>query len=257
MRKLVTHYSKYVFFCILVSILSLPFTSAIAKDSSLKVFASAGLDKPLSELANMYAKIKGINIEIISGEVSIDWITKAQKAGDIIICGAEYQLSQIVDAHPDLIDKASRTSLTPRMTGILVRKGSTKKIASFSDLGTTGLKVMVVDAADQVGLWEDMTAKIDMIAKIQRNVIVSAKSNTDAIEQWNSRKDLDAWITFQSWHHYMKDTTRLIKVLNHYKRFRGTPVAVIKTSQNKTQANQFIEFLKSKENLKTYQKWNW
>jgi accessory colonization factor AcfC len=257
MGKFVIQRAKYISYWVLVFIISLPFTSVLAKDSKLKVFASTGLDKPLSELATMYVEKNGINIEIIAGAVSKDWILKAQKTGDIIVCGAEYQLNQIISTHPQLIDTSSRTSLTPRMTGLLVRKGSQKKIASFSDLGTAGIQVMVVDGADQTGLWEDMTAKRDMIAKLQKNIIVSAKSNAEAIELWNTRRGLDAWITFQSWHHYMKDSTRLIKVLDHYKRFRGTPVAVINASKKKDQAKQFIEFLKSKGNLKTYQKWGW
>lgn len=248
---------KYFSFWLLVLLISHPFTPVMAQDQNLKVFAVGGLDKPLSELASMYAKKHAMNIEIVSGEANQDWLIKAQKSGDIVVCGAEFQLNQIVKANPDLIDKASRTSLYPRMTGLLVRKGSNKKIASFSDLGQPNLKLLVVDGADQSGLWEDMTAKRELIAKIQKNILISAKSNAEAIEQWNSRKDLDAWITFQSWHHYMKDSTRLIKVLDHYKRIRGTPVAVISTSKNKIQAQKFIEFLKSKENLKTYQKWGW
>ncbi|WP_455200589.1 extracellular solute-binding protein [Kaarinaea lacus] len=248
---------KYFSFCLLVFLVTYPFTPAIAQNQNLKIFAINGLDKPLSELAGIYKEKHGVNIEIVSGAASQAWIKQAQKTGDIIVCGAEYQLNQILRSSPGLIDKASRTSLYPRMSGILVRKGSNKKIASFSDLGQPNLKLIVVDGADQSGLWEDMTAKREMVAKIQNNILVSAKSNTEAIEQWNSNKDLDAWITFQSWHYYVKGSAHLIKVLDHYKRLRGTPVAIMSKSKNKFQAQKFIEFLKAKENLNIYQKWGW
>lgn len=228
-----------------------------AKNLELTVYIAPGLDKPIAELAKIYRDNNKINIILKNGEITRETIKNASKSGDIIIVGAEYQLNQIIKAHPSLIDLSSRSSLPSRATGVLVRKRSSNRISSFSDLGKQGYKVMVVDAEDQTGLWEDMTAKRDSITKINANIAYSASSNSDAIKQWNTRKDLDAWITFQSWHYYTQDSTRLIKVLDHYKRFRGSPLAVIKTSSNKIEAKKFIDFLKSKQNLEIYKKWGW
>ena len=240
-----------------VIIVSLLATPVFSKNLHITVLTTPGLDKPITELAGEFTKNYGIDIRIMSGKIDQIWMNNANNKVDIIICGAGYQLNQLISALPDLIVKTSRTSLPPRSSAFLTRKGDSKRIASFSDLSKPGIKLLVVDGADQVGLWEDMVAKKQTLEKIRANIAVSVKSNIDAIQQWESKKDLDAWITFQSWHNYVKGSTRLIKVLDHYKRFRGTPIAITKSSKHKTQAKQFVDFLTSKQNLKTYEKWGW
>ena len=76
---------KYCTLWLVLAIALAPATSIGAqKLNLLKVFTTAGLDKPLSELANSYTEKTGVKIEIISGTIVGKWLKRAQSSGDIV-----------------------------------------------------------------------------------------------------------------------------------------------------------------------------
>ena len=69
--------------------------------------------------------------------------------------------------------------------------------------------------------------------------------------------ELDAWITFESWHYRLKDVTDLVRIPERDRIYRGTPIAITKISKNKDLAKGFIEFLKTEQAHAVFQKWGW
>ncbi|PIC83012.1 substrate-binding domain-containing protein [Sporosarcina sp. P1] len=92
-------------------------------------------------------------------------------------------LRDLMLEYPDLIDGESQRELYPRAAGILVRKGNPKQIQSLEDLTKDGVKIIDVNGAGQLGLWEDLAGRKDLIPGISRNIGRSVTSSAEAIDR--------------------------------------------------------------------------
>lgn len=222
----------------------------------IRVYGPGGPLGPIKEAAEHFSVETGIKVEITAGPEK-NWINQAKKDADIIFGGSEYMLQDFIFNHPEMIDTKSRTELYPRPAGILVRKGNPKKIEALEDLTKKGIKIIDVNGAGQLGLWEDMAGRKGLIEGISQNINLSVKSSAEAIEQWKSNFKLDAWITYESWHYRLKDFTELVELPENEKLYRGTPIALTKITDQKKESQQFIDYLKTEEAHQIFQKWGW
>jgi accessory colonization factor AcfC len=176
-------------------------------EQALKVYGPGGPQGPMQECAEKFGKERNVKVEVIAGP-ELKWIEQAQREADVFLGGAEYMLTQFIEKHPDLVNINSRTELYSRSAGILVRKGNPKKIAALSDLAREGVRLVDVNGSGQLGLWEDIAGREGLIDAIQRNIAVTEPTSAEAIEKWKAIPQLDAWITFESWHYRLKDENR-------------------------------------------------
>ena len=223
---------------------------------SLNVYGPGGPLAPVKECAEVFSRQRHVDVKVVAGPES-EWIERAKTNADVIFGGAEYMLTQFALKYPDLVNAKDRTELYPRAAGILVRKGNPKKIKSLADLTRSGIYIIDVNGAGQMGLWEDMAGADNLIPGIAKNIEQSVNTSAEAIEKWKTMPELDAWITFKSWHYRLKDTTDLVTLTENKKIYRGTPVVVTKTTQNRWLASEFIKFMQSPEGHKIFQKWGW
>lgn len=68
---------------------------------------------------------------------------------------------------------------------------------------------------------------------------------------------LDAWISYESWHYRLKDTTDLVRLPVRGKLCRGTPVVVTETTDNRHLAEDFVKFLQTAQTHRVFRKWGW
>ncbi|WP_068983450.1 substrate-binding domain-containing protein [Lysinibacillus xylanilyticus] len=230
--------------------------NSVQSDHVIRVYGPGGPLGPIKEAAEHFSIETGIKVEVTAGPEG-NWISQAKQDADIIFCGSEYMLQDFIFNHPEMIDTKSRTELYPRAAGILVRKGNPKKIESLENLTKDGVKILDVNGAGQLGLWEDMAGRKGIIEGISQNINLSVKSSAEAIERWKSNSSLDAWITYESWHYRLKDVTDLVELPEEEKLYRGTPIALTKITDQKKEAQQFIEYLKTEEGHQIFQKWGW
>lgn len=231
-------------------------TQMIAQEAALKVYGPGGPQGPMQECAEMLGQERGVKVEIIAGPEK-KWIEQAKMQADVFFGGAEYMLTQFMEKNPDLENNASRTELYPRAAGILVRPGNPKNIRTLADLARDGVRLVDVTGAGQLGLWEDLAGRHGLIAGIQRNIAVSVPTSAEAIEKWKAQPELDAWITYESWHYRLKETTELVRLPAADKLYRGTPIALARQSKQPKLAAEFIAYLKSDVGHGVFRKWGW
>lgn len=227
-----------------------------AQESGLKAYGPGGPLGPMRECAEMFSRESGIAVTVTAGPEAT-WIDQAKQDGDLIFGGAEYMLTDFTLRHPGFVDETTRVSLYIRAAGILVRKGNPKKIKSLEDLTREGIRLIDVNGAGQLGLWEDMAGAKGLIPGIQGNIALSVTSSAEAIQKWNSMPELDAWITYESWHYRLPAITDLVQLPVGHKIYRGTPIAITTISQNRDMAQRFIEFLRTETCHAVFQKWGW
>ena len=230
--------------------------SKAQETDTLFVYGPGGPQAAIDECAKNFSKKMSVPVKVIAGPET-KWIEQAKQNADVVFGGAEYMLTQFAMQHPGLVDSSTRTELYKRAAGILVRKGNPKKIASLKDLAKTGVRILDVNGAGQLGMWEDLAGKQNLIAGIQKNIKKSLTNTALAIDTWKSDKSFDAIIIYASWYYRLKDVMDLVKIPTAQTVYRGTPVAITTITDQKKIAQQFIQFLLSNEGHSIFKKWGW
>lgn len=205
---------------------------AIGQVDTLYVYGPGGPQAPMEECATLFRNRTGVPVKVTAGPQA-GWIDQAKINADLVFGGAEYMLTQFAMQHPSMLDNSTRVSLYQRPAGIVVRPGNPKKIKSLKDLTGRGIKLLNIDGAGQLGMWEDIAGKQNLISGVQKNIGSSFANTALGIDAWKADKTFDAWITYASWHNRLKDVTALIKLPPAQTVFRGTPIAVTTITNQK------------------------
>lgn len=224
-------------------------SEANSRQAVLHVFGPGGPYRPMRECADIFSERKGIQIQITAGTPP-QWIAAARQNGDLIYEGAEFMLNDFMRSYPKMLDETSITGLYVRAAGILVRKGNPKGIRKLEDLTRNGTKILVVTQ-------ENMQEVYERVAGIHYNLVMPVLTGLEAVQAWKSKPDLDAWITYESWHAALKDETDLVPLNPTEQVFRITPVAETRSSKHKQLSREFVSFLQSEEAHNVFRKWGW
>lgn len=243
---------KYLY----VMLLGLISQAAFAQRDTLHVYGPGGPLSAMQDCAKAFTAQSGIPVKVTGGPED-RWLNQARQDADVIYGGAEYMLTQFIQAHPGMVNAGTRVELYKRRAGILVRPGNPKHIAGLRDLSKPGIHILDVNGAGQFGLWEDMAGRENMIVGIQRNIAGSFANTALGIRAWKKDNTYDAWITYASWHENLKDVTQIIELPLTLRLYRGTPVALTTNSKHATQAKQFIQFLQGASGHALFRKWGW
>ncbi len=230
--------------------------STAQQNDTLYVYGPGGPQAAMAACATVFSKKTSIPVKVIAGPEA-KWIEQAKQNADMVFGGAEYMLTQFKMQHPGLMDSTTRTELYKRAAGILVRPGNPKQINTLKDLTNPGINILEITGAGQLGMWEDLAGKQNLIGGIQKNIKGAFANTALAIDAWKSDTKYDAVIIFASWHLRLKDVSQLIKIPVAQTVYRGTPIAITAITNKKDKAQQFIKFLKSNEGHIIFKKWGW
>ena len=230
--------------------------SRAQQNDTMYVYGPGGPQAAMAECATVFSKKMSVPVKVISGPEA-KWIEQAKQNADLVFGGAEYMLTQFKMQHPGLMDSTTRTELYKRAAGILVRPGNPKKIMALKDLTKPGINILEITGAGQLGMWEDLAGKQNLIGGIQKNIKGAFANTALAIDAWKSDNKYDAVIIFASWYLRLKDVSQLIKIPVAQTVYRGTPIAITAITNKKDKAQQFIQFLKSNDGHAIFKKWGW
>ncbi len=227
-----------------------------APAGGLHVYGPGGPLAPMKACAEQFARKTKIPVDVVGGPEA-EWIDSAQRDADLVFGGAEYMLTAFDLRHPRFLDATTRVSLFDRAVGVLVRTGNPRQIRSLKDLTRNGIQIVDVNGAGQLGLWEDLAGRQGLIRDIQRNIRVSVETSADAIALWKAGPELDAWITYESWHFRLPDVTELVRLPEAERLYRGTPIAIARRSTRKADAAALIAHLQSADCHAVFRRWGW
>ncbi|PSJ80496.1 substrate-binding domain-containing protein [Neisseria iguanae] len=242
---------KFIFTC-----LSLFAAMSAMANGTLNIYGPGGPSAPISEAAEIFSARKGVKINVIFGPQQ-KWINKALENADLVYGGAEYMLTNIELQHKGFINRKERYELYPRKMSILVRKGNPKNIRTLQDLAKPGIKILDVNGAGQLGLWEDIAGKVGLIESIQKNNSEPLSSNAEGVAAWKADSSYDAWINFSSWQKVLGNHADKVEIPQAINVIRGTPIALTHITKNPELAKEFIAFMKTKEGKAIFRKHGW
>ncbi|WP_231459953.1 substrate-binding domain-containing protein [Pedobacter sp. Leaf132] len=247
---------KNIFLTILSVVAVVTIGNAQIPNDTLYVYGPGGPLGPINECAKVFGKQHDIVIKVTAGPDN-EWMPDAMKHADLFFGGAEYMLSKFMSDHPNMIVANSRTELYKRAAAILVRPGNPKNIKNLGDLCKPGVKILDVNGAGQMGLWEDLAGRQDLIANIQQRIAGTFANSALGIAAWKNDPQYDAWITFGSWHNRLPDLTSMVRIPITQTVYRGTPVVRGSTGTHKSETEDFIKFMQSDKGHLIFKKWGW
>ena len=234
-------------------------TVEASEEDTIRVYGSVGPSPAIEEAAMLFATRNDVTVKVISGPREI-WHEKAAVNADLMFSSADFMMSDYVRSMNLRLDLDSVTPLYLRPSAILVRPGNPKQINDFPDLVRPGVNVMVVNSAGHTGLWEDMAGKLEDIRTLRalrKNIVVFAAGADEAMRLWKGREDIDAWITWNTYHIPLRRRAHLVPVSKRFRVLRTCSVALTERGKAKPLAAEFIKFLGSPEARTTFETWGW
>jgi accessory colonization factor AcfC len=226
----------------------------------LRVYGPGGPAPAMREAAKVFGVKKGIRVEIHAGPTPT-WKDQAAKDADLIFSGSEYMMTDFVQKDmPGLIDMSTIRTLYLRASAILVRPGNPKGIKGIKDIAKSGIRVLVVQGAGQVGMWEDVagrTGSVKLVDAIRRNIASFAPNSGEAKKLWSSDLSYDVWLIWTIWQKESPAAADLINTEPENTIYRSCGIAITNRSERKSSAKEFADFLQSAEGQEIFVKWGW
>jgi accessory colonization factor AcfC len=214
----------------------------------------------MREVARVFGEQKGAKIEIIAAPTPT-WKDQAMKDADLIFSGSEYMMTDFVQKDlPGLIDTSTIRTLYLRPSAILVRPGNPKGIKGVKDLAKPGVRILVVQGAGQIGMWEDVagrTGNVKLVDGVRRNIGFFAPNSAEAKKLWAGDLTYDVWLIWTIWQKESPASADLISIERENTVYRSCGVAITGRSERKALAREFADFLESAAGQVIFEKWGW
>lgn len=227
--------------------------------AAVKVYGPGGPAPAMTEAATVFRAQTGIVVEVTSGPTS-NWLSEAKQDADLIYSGSEHMMTDLIKALEPQVISETVQPLYLRPSAILVRKGNPKRIRGLRDLLRPNRKVIVVNGAGQVGLWEDLVGQfgdINSVRALRRNIVNFAGNSADAQKLWNERPDIDAWIVWNVWSSNGRTAAEVVPVEKDLRIYRDMGVAFTARGVSSQQARAFAGFLSSPAGKKIFARYGW
>ena len=226
----------------------------------LRAYGPGGPAPAMREAAKVFGEMNGIKVEITAGPTPV-WKDQAMKDADLIFSGSEYMMTGFVQKDlPALIDTSTIRTLYLRPSAILVRPGNPKGIKGIKDLAKAGVKILVVQGAGQVGMWEDVsgrTGKVKLVDGVRRNIGFFASNSAEAKKLWAGDPTYDAWLIWTIWQKESPASADLINIEPENTIYRSCGIAITNRSERKASGKEFTDFLQSSAGQSIFVKWGW
>jgi accessory colonization factor AcfC len=227
---------------------------------SLRAYGPGGPAPAMREAAKVFGAKKNITVIINAGPTPT-WKDQAMKDADLIFSGSEYMMADFVRSNlPGLVDTSTIRTLYLRPSAILVRPGNPKQIRGVKDLTRPGIKILVVEGAGQIGMWEDVagrTGDIRLVDGVRRNIGFFAGNSAEAKKLWNSDMSYDAWLIWTIWQKESPASADLVATDPQNTIYRSCGIALTNRTEQKVLAKEFADFLQSAEGQNIFVKWGW
>lgn len=214
----------------------------------LRAYGPGGPHHAIEECADLFRERHGVQV-LVTKVLPHDLERRLREDGDIYFGGAEYMLEEFVQGNPDILDVTSVQRLSPRRIGIIVRKGNPCNIQNVSDLQNVCVDILDVKL-ENMRLFQGAPSCCS--SHIERSVYTGQQG----VSTWQDSPEIDAWVTYKSWHALLKKETEFIEIPGDYA-LRFTPMALTKHTPNRQEAEQFLLFLKSEEARRIFQNHGW
>jgi accessory colonization factor AcfC len=226
----------------------------------LHVYGPGGPAPAMKEAAQAFAAKGRVAVEVTAGPTPA-WKEQALKDADLIFSGSEYMMTDFVQRDlPGLLKPEAVQTLYLRPSAILVRPGNPRNIRGVRDLVKPGVRVLVVQGAGQLGLWEDVvgrTGEVALVRAFRKQIVLHAPNSAEARKSWIADPTLDAWLIWNIWQKASPELAEAVPTEPAMTVYRSCGAAVTTRTSEPALAAAFLAFLESADGRAIFAKWGW
>lgn len=230
---------------------------SVKAETTLNVFGPGGPAPAMKKCAEAFGKEKNIKVNVTAGPLE-NWMPQVGTA-DLFYSGSENMMDSFQEKISQLDGSTIQTHYI-RPSAILVRPKNPAKIKGVKDLVDRKLKVIVVNGAGQVGMWEDIVGRMQSakaLGKFRANIVYAAKNTGEAEKKWNEDKTIEAWLVFNIWGTRNPDTAEIVKTEPELTIYRSMGTALAKGTKQKPLVEEFVKYLEADSCRKIFAKEGW
>lgn len=231
--------------------------SAEARAESLRLFAGAGLMKPLEELRQAFENKHGVTIDVHYGSSGeIFGMLGVGQTCDVFIPGAEKYTNDAIKN--GWIDASSVKDVVKHVPVIVVPGGNPAGIQGLEDLARPGVRVALGDPkAPAIGkVANKILEKAGLTDKVAPNVRVFAPTANQLLI-YAALEQVDAtinWLDVTTWAEG-KGKVATVLIDDKYNVIKTIPTAVHVAAKDKPLALALNAYIASPEGLAVWEKW--
>ncbi len=225
----------------------------------VRVYGPGGPAPAMKDAAKAFEEKTGVRVDVTAGP-NDKWLAKAKKDADVIYSGSENMMTSFIRAMKGTILEGTVRPIYIRPATLLVRPGNPKNITGIRDLMKPGARVMVVEGAGQIGLWEDILGRlgdVNAIRSFRSNIVEFAPNSGEAKERWTKDSSIDAWLIYNIWEVANQSIADQVQIEPDLRIWRDCGVALTKRGSGSAKAKDFVAFLESAEGRAIFEKWGW
>ncbi|WP_369925966.1 substrate-binding domain-containing protein [Xanthomonas sp. NCPPB 2632] len=225
----------------------------------IHIYGPGGPAPAMKAAAKAYGDAHGVEVIVTAGPTDA-WADDFKKDGDLIYSGSEAMMSDFVTQFGGAMLDGTIESLYLRPAAILVRPGNPRHVGGFTDLLKPGMRVMVVNGAGQVGMWEDIAGRdgdIRTLQALRHNIVFYAPNSAKAKARWTQDASVDAWIIYAIWAKANPGIADVVPLDADHAIYRDCGVALTAKGQKDAATTGFVAFLKSPEGYKIFARYGW
>jgi accessory colonization factor AcfC len=226
----------------------------------LHVYGPGGPAPAMKEAARAFSEKRQVAVEVTAGPTPV-WKEQALKDADLIFSGSEYMMTDFVQRDlPGILKAEAVQTLYLRPSAILVRPGNPKNIHGVRDLTKPGIRVLVVQGAGQLGLWEDVvgrTGDVALVRAFRKQIVLHSANSAEARKSWVADPTLDAWLIWNIWQKASPELADAVPTEPLMTVYRSCGAAVTTRTPEPALAAAFLAFLESADCRPIFAKWGW
>lgn len=225
----------------------------------VRVYGPGGPAPAMKEAAKAFQEKTGVRVEVTAGPTD-HWLRSARRNADLVFSGSENMMTSFIRAMDGAILERTVRPIYIRPATILVRPGNPKRIAGIRDLMNPPLRVMVVEGAGQLGLWEDIVGRlgdIDSIRAFRSRIVAFAKNSGEAKDRWMKDASIDAWLIYNIWEVANPGIADQVEIEPELRIWRDCGIAFTRRGITSAAAQDFAIFLESDAGRAIFEKWGW
>jgi len=225
---------------------------------TITAFVGSASKPPMEEAAAAFEKETGIKVYLnFGGSGTMLSQIELSRSGDLYIPGSPDFMAKAEGK--DVIDPSSVKKIAYLIPVIAVRHGNPENIQSLADLAKPGIEVGIGNPqAVCVGLYAiEIFDHNHLLADIGRNIVVNAES-CERTATLISLKSVDAVIGWDVFHYWDKEKIDVIYIgADQLPRIAYIPGAITRFAADRTNAQEFLDFLVSQKGQGIFQKWGY
>lgn len=218
---------------------------------TLLVYCGAGMKEPMEEIAKVYEEKEGTKIEYTFGGSAqlLSQIELYQK-GDVYMPGALSYIQSAMDK--GYVDKSK--DIVYHVLAIAVPKGNPGNISGVQDLGRPGVRVAIGEpSGPAVGTAsKKMLEKNKLWNETEKNIVVKSGTVNELLV-YVSMNQADAALIWTEL--FNPESMELIEIPKEIGKVDVVPIGTLSFSENKEEAEKFMNFVASDEGKSIYKKY--